>query len=142
MLLTNNKGEKVMEKFKTSRGLFLYIILSAITFGIYPLYYMHRVSYELNVTCAEDGKHTRGLIGVFLLSLITFGIYSIIWWYCAANRMEQYGYRNKAYGITINGIKYLLWNTFGTLLFGLGPLIAMYKFIHSHNIVNLSYNNK
>ena len=131
-----------MEKFKTSRGLFLYFILSAITFGIYPLYYMHRVAYELNVTCVDDGKHTRGIFGVILLSLITLGIYSIVWWYSAAERMEQYGLRNNVYGITINGTKFLLWNILGSLLFGIGPFVAMYKFIHSHNLVNLSYNNK
>lgn len=131
-----------MEKFKTSRGLFLYIILSAITLGIYPLYYVHRVAYELNVTCADDGKNTKGLLIMLLLSLITLGIYGIIWWYSSAERMEQYGLRNNVYGITINGTKFLLWNIFGSLLFGIGPLVAMYKFIHSHNIVNLSYNNK
>ena len=56
---------------------------------------MHRVAYELNVVCADDGKHTRGLIGTFLLSLITFGIYSIVWWYSTADRMEQYALRIK-----------------------------------------------
>ena len=131
-----------MEKFKTSRGLLLYIILSAITLGIYPLYYMHRVAYELNVTCADDGKHTHGLIATLLLTLITLGIYGIIWWYSTSERMEQYALRNKISGVTINGARYLLWNILGSLLFGIGPFVAMYKFIHSHNAVNNSYNNK
>ena len=131
-----------MVELKTSRGLLSYFLLSAITFGIYPLYYMHRVSVELNETCSEDGKTTRGLIATLLLTLITFGIYPIIWWYSAAERMNNYGIRNNVSKVTISGGSYLLWNIFGSLLFGIGPFVALYKFIHSHNAVNMHYNAK
>ena len=30
--------------------------------------------------------------------------------------------------------------TFGLLLFGIGPLVGMYKFLHSMNDINLAYN--
>ncbi len=131
-----------MVELKTSKGLLSYILLSAITCGIYPIYYMHRVSVELNETCKEDGKITRGIIATFFLTIITFGIYPIIWWFSAAERMNNYAVRHNVLKVTISGGSFLLWNILGSLLFGIGPLVALFKFIHSHNAVNLHYITK
>ena len=130
-----------METFTTTRGLIKYFLLSAITCGIYSLYSMHRVSVELNEVCKNDGKTTQGLIVTFLLTLVTFGIYSIVWWYMAAERMNNYAIRNNLSNVTITGGNFLLWNLLGSLLFGIGPFVALYKFIHSHNAVNAHYNS-
>ncbi len=131
-----------METFKTSRGLLKFILLSAITCGIYPLYYKHRVSVELNKVCKEDGKNTQGLIVTLLLSLVTFGIYIVVWWYKASERMNIYGIKNNLSNVTVTGGNFLLWSFLGSALFGIGPFVALYKFIHSHNAVNEHYNDK
>ncbi len=130
-----------MQQLKTNRGLFMYCLLSVITFGIYPLYYLHRLSVELNLACSDDGKKTSGLIVYLLLTLVTFGIYAIIYWCLAVNRMHDFCLKNNVTP-RLSVASYLLWSIVGSLLFGLGPLIAMYKFIHMHNDVNGIYNAK
>ena len=78
-----------MVELKTSRGLLSYFLLSAITFGIYPMYFIHRVHVELNESCKEDGKTTRGFILYFLFGIITLGIYPICWWCFAETEMHS-----------------------------------------------------
>ncbi|MBR2989250.1 MAG: DUF4234 domain-containing protein [Clostridia bacterium] len=128
-----------MERFKVNRGIIGYIFLSIITFSIYPMYYIHRVAVELNTTCEIDGKHTRGFWGYFFLSLITLGIYGIVWQISTASRMGSF-LKENGYNPNVTGTSYFLWCTVGCLLFGLGPLIAMTKFIHAHNYVNVIHN--
>ena len=126
--------------FKDNRGLFKYIVFTILTLGIYALYYIHAVHKELNFTCHEDGKKTRGLLGYILLSAITCGIYMFIWWYKAAHRMEMFKLR---YSLSTNFTagNFLLWMLFGPILFGVGGLVATYKFIHMHNAIN-HFNNE
>lgn len=130
-----------MQFFKTNRGLIAYCFLSLITFGIYPMYFIHRVHVELNESCKEDGKTTRGFILYFLFGIITLGIYPICWWCFAANRMNDMMVRNNMKP-RISAVSFICWNIFGSLLFGLGPIIASYKFIHSLNDVNEIHNQQ
>lgn len=130
-----------MEMFKTNRGLLSYILLSIVTFGIYPLYFTHRVAIELNEGCKEDGKTTAGLLKYFILSLVTLGIYGIVWTYKSANRMENF-YLRKGQEPKVSGTSFLLWSILGSLLFGIGPFVAMYKFIHALNDVNSAHNKR
>ncbi len=44
----------------TNRNFFLVLLLSIVTFGIYPLYLVHCFSKETNTACAADGKSTTG----------------------------------------------------------------------------------
>ena len=123
----------------TNRGLFKYIIFSIFTLGIYSMYFIHAVAKELNISCAGDMKHTRGLFAFIFFSIITLGIYGLAWWLMTASRMNECARRH---GMVprIGGGSFFLWNTIGCLLFGLGPLIAMYKYIHQLNDVNYCYN--
>ncbi len=130
-----------MQFFKTNRGLIAYYILSLITFGIYPMYFIHRVHVELNEACKEDGKKTRGFFLFLVFGIITIGIYPICWWCFAASRMNDMMTRNNMKP-RIGAVSWLCWNIFGVLLFGLGPIIAMYKFIHSLNDVNEIHNQQ
>ena len=130
-----------MQFFKTNRGLIAYYLLSWITFGIYPLYFIHRVHVELNEVCKEDGKKTRGLFLFIVFGIITLGIYPICWWCFTANRMNDLMTRNNMKP-RIGAVSFLCWNIFGSLLFGLGPIIAMYKYIHSLNDVNEIHNQQ
>ena len=128
-----------MKNLATNRGVFIYIVFTALTLGIYPLYYIHRVSVELNETCDADHKKTAGLLAYILLTILTFGIYAIVWQCLAVDRMAKYCER---YGLKprLTVVCYLLWNLFGSMLFGLGPVIAMYKSLHMHNDINYDHN--
>ena len=126
-----------MSDLKTNRGWFKYLFLTLITCGIYAFFFYYKLIKDLNKVCAEDGKHTPGLLKYFLLSLVTFGIYGIIWMWKAANRIRAYGERNNV-DVSTSGPSWFLWNTVGCLLFGLGPIIALHKFLSSMNRICLN----
>ena len=125
---------------KTDRGLFGYIILNIITLGIYNLYFIHSVAKDINTTCFDDDRYTDGIVMFLILTSLTFGLYSILWYCFAADRICN-TFRISYKGVSETSAKsFLCWYIFGSLLFGLGPLIAQYHFIHSINDLNSAYN--
>ena len=124
---------------KTNRSIIALILLSIVTFGIYPLFFWHKYVRDLNKVCAGDGRNTNGLLVAILLSIITFGIYSIVWTYGMQNRLRDNADRYNA-GLIKGGGTVLCWSIFGSLLFGIGPLVALYIQIDSMNRLCYGYN--
>ena len=123
-----------MKKLKTNRGWFKLWFLTFITLGIYPFFFYHKLAKDINLVCEEDGKKTPGLGLLILLSLVTFGIYAIIWVCVTANRIHKYGERHNVPAKT-SAVNYILWCTLGSLLFGLGPIIALHVYLKSMNMI-------
>lgn len=121
-----------MQKLKTNRGWFKLWFLTFITCGIYPFFFYHRFAKDINLVCEEDGRKTAGLGKLILFTLITFGVYGIIWMWKTANRIRAYGVRHNV-PVKTSGAKYFLWCTVGNLLFGLGPIIGLHKYLKSMN---------
>ena len=71
----------------TNRSIVMMIILSLVTFGIYPLYWYIKFQMELK---EQTGEGFGGL-GHFLLTFVTFGIYAIYWQYAAGKRLAKQG---------------------------------------------------
>ena len=117
----SSNGYRVIKK----RGLLSFIFLGFLTFGIYILWRGYVISRDVNIMCEGDGKKTRGLLAMTLLSLVTFGIYGFIWLYELGDRLKANGQR---YNIVINesGGTVLLWFLLGSLLLGIGPLVAFH----------------
>lgn len=126
---------------KTNRGLLVYILLSIVTCGIYQYFFIHGLAKDANEVCAEDGQKTGGLLAFLLLGMITCGIYNLIWWYKLCNRMATNAPR---YGLVFqeNGTTYLLWVLLGSLLCGLGPLIALHFALRNMNALCAAYNQR
>ncbi len=124
---------------KTDRSLFMYIILTIVTCGIYNYWFIHSMAKDVNQMCAEDGKKVGGLLAFIVLSYITCGIYQYYWLYKIQDRLQAAAPR---YGTIVNdsGFSIIMWTTFGSLLCGLGPFIAMNKVIVSANRVGSLYN--
>ncbi len=124
---------------KTDRSLLVYILLSFVTCGIYPLYFIYRLAQDVNVACEGDGEETPGLVALVLLSIITCGIYSWYWYYKVGNRLANNAER---YGLLFqeNGTTILLWCLFGVVLCGIGPYVAMYILIKNTNAICDAYN--
>lgn len=81
-----------------------------------------------------------GVMGFILpLLVLIFAIYELYWIYKQGNRMKRAGY---VYNTQVeeNGSTYLLWSLLGLLLFGIGPYIARYIFIHNLNKLSTAYN--
>lgn len=127
-----------MEKLKTKRGFWKWLLLTIITFGIYEFYMIYKMSKEVNLTCKDCGKDVGGLGFYLLFSLLTLGFYSLYWHYRICEKMSDL---MKKHGRVprITGGGYLLWVIFGTLII-VGPLVAFIKEIHSWNDTNEIYN--
>ncbi|MBR6524430.1 MAG: DUF4234 domain-containing protein [Clostridia bacterium] len=126
---------------KTNRSLLAFILLSIITLGIYPLFFWHKYAKEMNVACGGDGKHTRGIIFRIIVGAITFGIYEFVWLYSAGDRIAYYCAKRNLPCKTSGG-SVLLWFIFGSMLFGIGPFVAMYKLFNGMNTVCSDYNGR
>ena len=86
-------------------------------------------------------KADRSLIGRQLLSLVTCGFYAYYWYYKIGNRLQANAPR---YGLVFqeNGTTVLLWQIFGALLCGLGPIFAMNIVINNTNAMATAYNTR
>lgn len=74
----------------THRGLLKMLLLGLVTFMIYPLVIMSRISGEINMVASRhDGKRTIHFLFVPVLSALTLGIYSFVWIHKLCNRIGQ-----------------------------------------------------
>lgn len=123
------------------RRLWKYIVFGILTLGIYDIYFMWTMINDMNTACEyrEAGNRSPHYLVVGLLTIFTFGIYNYIWYYQQGNRLKNVG---ENYGLHIDekGSTYLMWIIFGILLFGLGPIIALYFFVCNVNRVGAAYN--
>ncbi len=124
---------------KTDRSIWIYILLSLVTCGIYPYFFIHSLAKDVNDLCEGDSESTSGILAFILLGFVTCGIYRIIWWYKLANRLQANGPR---YNVPIqeNGTTYVMWLLFGILLCGIGPFIALNFVINNTNKLCSVYN--
>lgn len=123
---------------KTNRSLLKFILLTAITFGIYGLYFYHSYARDMNIVCEGDGKHTRGLLAVIVFSFLTLGIYGFVWMYGVGERISMNCQRR---GIPNNttGSSVLLWNLLGALII-VGPFVALHQMLDGLNMLCADYN--
>ncbi|MBE7018865.1 MAG: DUF4234 domain-containing protein [Ruminococcaceae bacterium] len=126
---------------QTDRSLFMYILLTIVTCGIYGYVFIYKLAQDTNDMCFEDGEKTAGLGMYLLLSIVTCGFYSYYWLYKVQNRFQAAGMR---YGVPIteNGTTVLMWYLFGALLCGIGPFIAMNIILTTANKLATAYNMK
>ncbi len=129
-------------KLKTNRGLIKLILLSIITFGIYPLVVMSSISSDINVIASRyDGKKTMHYcLLVFIFTGLTFGIAPLVWYHRISKRIGN--------ELTRRGISYSFgagsfwgWNILGALI-GIGPLVYTHKLFKAMNLLCADYNAK
>ena len=126
---------------KENRSLIKLLLLNLITAGIYGLFFWERYAEDMNTVCMGDGRKTRGVIGRTLLTILTLGIYEQVWLYKAGDRIAA-NCRVKGIPAKATGGSVLLWYTVGTLLFGIGPLVAISKLIRGLNDLSAAYNRR
>ena len=127
-------------QLKTNRGLLKTILLSMITFGIYPLIVYSAISNEVNIVASRyDGRKTMHYcLLIFIVAPITFGIGGIVWIHNISNRI---GAELKRRGInySFGASDFWLWNVLGSLIV-VGPFVYMHKFFTAVNLMNADYN--
>lgn len=137
---TGNAGGPYMGgRLKEDRSIWMYILLSIVTCGIYSLYFVYKLIEDVNIAMAGDGEETAGIVKYILLSIITCGIYGWYWEYCLGNRLANNASR---YGMQFqeNGTTVLLWTVLGSCLCGIGPIIGWHILIKNTNAICAAYN--
>ena len=127
-------------QLKTNRGFIKLLLLSLITFGLYPLFFYASIGNDVNVICSRyDGKKTMNYwLLFFLVGPLTCGIGYIVWIHKLSNRIgKEMDRRNLPHRISAG--TYWLWNTLG-LLIAVGPLVYIYKLCKAMNTLAKHYN--
>ena len=127
-------------QLKTNKGLLKTILLSLITFGIYPLVVMSAVSNEVNIVASRyDGKKTMHFcLLVFLVAPITCGIAGIVWYHRISARIGA-ELQRRGIDYSFGAGTYWGWNVLGVLI-GVGPLVYMHELFKAVNKMNAHYN--
>lgn len=126
-------------RLRDDRGLLSFILLTIITCGIYGFYFIYKMAADVNIACEGDGEETSGIVAYILLSIITCNIYQFVWSYKLGNRLASNANRYEL-SFQENGTSVLLWMSFGSLLCGIGPLIAFNILIKNTNQICNAYN--
>ena len=127
-------------QLKTNKGLLKTILLSLITFGIYPVVVMSAVSNDINIVASRyDGKKTMHFcLLLFIVAPITFGIAGIVWYHRISNRIgNELSRRGIAY--SFSATDFWLWNVLGSLIV-IGPFVYLHKMFKATNLMNAHYN--
>lgn len=129
-----------VRQLKTNRGLVKYILLSLITFGIYPLVIMSSISSDINLIASRyDGKKTMHFcLLAFIFTGLTFGIAPLVWYHRISKRIgNELNRRGIAYKFGAGS--FWGWNILG-LFIVVGPLVYMYKLFKAMNLLSENYN--
>jgi len=127
-------------RLKINRGLVKLILLSLITFGIYPLVFLSKVSTDMNLIASRyDGKKTMHFcLLVFIFTPLTFGIASIVWYHRLSARIGKELTR-RAIGYSFGAGSYWLWCVIGAMIV-IGPFVYLHKLCHAMNLLSADYN--
>lgn len=127
-------------KHPTDRSLITWLIFSAISLALYPLFALTNISSELNAAASKrDGRNTLPGCLAFLLAPFTLGIFTFWWWHTTCDRIGE-ELRARDCGVSFGAKTYWGWGVFGILLAGWGPLIFIHKLCVAMNQLNEDYN--
>ena len=127
-------------QLKTNRGLLKTILLSIITFGIYPLVLYSTISSDINLIASRyDGKKTMHYcLLAFIVAPITLGIGGIVWCHRISNRIgNELARRGIAYSFSAGS--FWGWNVLGSLIV-VGPFIYIHKMLKAMNLLCADFN--
>ena len=137
------ENQAPVKKLNTKRGLLKYILLSCVTFGIYSLVVMCKISSEVNIVATRyDGKKTMHFaLLTFIFSWLTCGIAVLVWYHRICGRI---GRELKRRGISykFGSGTFWFWNVLGSCFGGVGPFIFLHKLFKAMNKLNADYNEK
>ena len=140
--VTNSNIAVPARQLKTNRGLLKYILLSIITFGIYPLVIMSAISTDINLIASRyDGKKTMHFcLLAFIFSWLTFGIAPIVWYHRISARIgNELARRGISYSFGAGS--FWGWNVLGSIIV-IGPLVYLHKLFRAMNLLAADYNTK
>ena len=138
--LTPPMVSRSVRQLKTNRGLLKLLLLSMITFGIYPLVVMSAISTDINTIATRyDGKQTMHFCLVaFIFSWLTFGIVPIVWCHRLCTRIGDELIRREIY-YPFSAATYWGWGVLGSFIL-IGPFVYIHKLLRAMNLLSAHYN--
>lgn len=131
-----------IRQLDTNRGLLKFILLSIITFNIYGIVVMSKISSDINIIATRyDGKKTMHYCLVyFVFTVITFGICPLVWFHRLSNRIgNELNRRGISY--SFGASTFWLWGILGSLIV-VGPFVYLHKLLKAMNLLSADYNQK
>lgn len=127
-------------QLNTNRSLLKFILLSLITFGIYGIVVMSKISTDINTIASKyDGKSTMHYcLVLFIFAGLTLGIVPLVWSHRISARIGNELVR-RGIDYSFGAGTYWGWGFFGTLII-VGPLIYLHKLFKSMNLLSENYN--
>ena len=127
-------------QLKTNRSLLKFLLLGAITLGIYPLVVMSSISNDINIIAGRyDGKKTMHYcLLFFLFGWLTLGIAYIVWKHNLSARIGN-ELRRRGISYSFGAGTYWGWSVLGTLII-VGPFIYLGKLFKAMNLLAKNYN--
>ena len=127
-------------QLKTKRGVIKFILLSAITFGIYALVLMSSISSDINIIASRyDGRRTMHFCLVyFIFAPLTLGIVPIVWYHKISGRIGRELERRKI-NYSFGAGSFWLWNVLGSMII-IGPLVYLHKLCKAMNKLSADFN--
>lgn len=127
-------------QLSTNRGLFKFIILSMLTFGIYGLVIMSNISTDINTIASRyDGRKTMHYcLLVFVVTWLTLGLAPLFWFHRISKRIGcELDRRRIPYSFGAGS--FWGWNIFGSLIL-IGPFVYCHKLFKAMNLLCRHYN--
>jgi len=115
----------------TNRGFWRSLLLSIVTFLIYPFYLIELMAECTNVACVKDGKRTRGVLPYLFLFVVTLGIFGLVWHVGMIRRWRNLAEENGE-ECAVTPKFFVLWMVPGILCV-VGPLIAFAALLRGLN---------
>lgn len=126
-------------QLETNRSMWKLMILTILTFGLYPILFFIPFSFDLDkVAPKRDGSKTMNFLWAWLLSLFTFSLVLDIWHYGIAARVEE-ALEKRNINYNFSRSDFWIWFLLGTLFF-IGPFIYYHKLCKAMNLLCQSYN--
>lgn len=127
-------------QLKTNRGLVKTILLTIITFGIYPLVLMSCISSDINTIASRyDGKKTMHFcLLFFVFTWLTFGIAPLVWYHRISARIGN-ELNRRGIGYSFGAGSFWGWCLLG-LLIVVGPFVYIHKLCKAMNLLSENYN--
>ena len=132
---TQNTAYTYMDVKKTDRNMWMVMLLSLVTCGIYGIIFYSSLGEDINsLASRRDGKKTMHFcLLFFLVAPITCGIAALVW---NNNISARIGDEARARGIDTNfgASTFWLWNVLGSLII-VGPFIYLHKLCKTMNAI-------
>lgn len=138
--MENTVNTAPVGQLKTNKGLLKTILLSLVTFGIYPLVVMSSVSNDINIVASRyDGKKTMHYcLLTFVITPLTLGIAGIVWYHKISDRIGA-ELNRRGIDYSFSATDYWLWSVLGSLIV-VGPFVYLHKMFKAVNLMNAHYN--